>query len=188
MKKWIGMVTLLATGIVQAVTLSTSFNTQTTPSYDPDGTSLGSSVGFGWVVQLMEYYGGYASFDGGSVLASTTLGPNSSIPFKTFNISTDVGDSAINVYVRIFNDTTVDAADYYVNLGINGGADFYTTAAGSASVPDSFSCEGFSGTTTDTSARETWIEVVPEPATAGLLGISAFGLWLFRRAKKYYSI
>jgi len=27
---------------------------------------------------------------------------------------------------------------------------------------------------------------VPEPATAGLLGISALGLWLFRRAKNHY--
>lgn len=31
------------------------------------------------------------------------------------------------------------------------------------------------------------VSVVPEPAAAGLLGISAAALWLFRRAKNHYS-
>lgn len=135
------------------------------------------------MVQLVDYDGGYASVDATGVV----LGSGSLVAFRgmmaTFSGVYDVS-AGTSVYLRMFNAATVDAADYYVNLGTTGGADYYEVTGESA---EGVSFEtGFSGITTDTSASAQWIstDAVPEPATAGLLGISAGAIWLIRRLKK----
>jgi hypothetical protein len=182
MKKILLTIVCLVASIamVQAVTLTWTFNSLTTPSSDPSGTAFGS-VGADWVIQLVEYSGGYAGMTAGTVLGSGTLaGPPT---FKISNLSTDVGDSAVSVYVRLYNATSVGAADSYVNLGVNGGSGFYATAAGSSTVVESFTAEGVSGTTSDTSARGTWI-AIPEPGTMILFGLGSLVIAARRKFRK----
>jgi len=181
MKKFLLTIACLLTSLamVQAVSLTWSFDTNVTPSSDASGTSLGFAVGMGWVVELVEYSGGYAAAGAGNVLASTTMGPSDLAPFKSADFSVlNVGDSAISVYGRIF-----DGANHYVNLGVNGGAGFYTTAAGDSSVQEVTQAEGFSGTTIDPSARGTWI-AIPEPGTMILFGLGALVIAARKKFRK----
>jgi hypothetical protein len=181
MKKILLTIACLLTSLamVQAVTLTWNYNSSGTPSTDFSGTSLGFAVGYGWVVQLIEYDGGYESTgSAGSIVASTTMGPNPGVPFKTYNGLSDVGDSAISVYARI-----LDGAGNWVNLGVNGGAGSYTTAAGASTVSETFTAEGFSGTTSDTSARGTWI-AIPEPGTMILFGLGSLVIAARRKFRK----
>jgi hypothetical protein len=181
MKKILLTIACLLTSLamVQAVSLSWSFDSTVTPSSDASGTSLGFAVGMGWVVQLIEYDGGYAAAGAGNVITSTTVGPNASVPFKTAQlISYNVGDSAISVYARI-----LDGAGHYVNLGVNGGAGFYTTADGGSSVEESYVAEGFSGTGGTASSRGTWI-AIPEPGTMILFGLGGLVIAARRKFRK----
>jgi len=185
MKKILLTIACLLTSLamVQAVSLTWNYSSVITPSSDINGTSFATSpaLGFGWVVQLVEYSGGYAASGAGNVLATDSLGPNPGVPFKTVNIiGVDVGDSAISVYGRI-----IDGAGNYVNLGVNGGAGFYTTAAAGVSVQEITTAEGFSGSTGpgDTQARATWI-AIPEPGTMILFGLGALVIAARRKFRK----
>jgi len=184
MKKILLTIACLLTSLamVQAVSLAWVFQSDITPSSDWDGTSLGYAVGMGWVVELVEYDGGYSNVrmgQMGNVLASGVTGPSPLAPNKSVNIIQNVGDSAISVYARIF-----DGAGHYVNLGVNGGAGFHTTAAGDPSVQEIITAEGFNGQTpTDPTANGTWI-AIPEPGTIILFGLGALVIAARRKFRK----
>jgi hypothetical protein len=184
MKKILLTIACLLTSLamVQAVTLAWGYDSTVTPSQDTSGAAIGYAVGSQWVVQLVEYDGGYAASGAGNVLASTTMGPSPLAAFKSASFSENVGDSSISVYGRIYNATTIGAATHYVNLGVNGGAGFYTTAAGGSTVIESMTSEGFSGISTprDIQDRGTWV-AIPEPGTIILFGLG--GLIIAARKK-----
>jgi len=164
--------------MVQAVTVTWTFNSGTTPSTIADGTtSMSGATSFGWTIQLVEYSGGYATTSGGgNILGSTTLGPSPSLPFVFGSLGSNVGDTSANMYVRI-----IDGAGNWCNLGVNGGSAYYTSAAGGSSVQESFTAEAVNGPITqNTSAQGTWI-AIPEPGTIILFGLG--GLVIAARKK-----
>ena len=184
MKKILLTIACLLTSLamVQAVTLNWGFDSSATPSSDFGGTSLGYAVGNGWVVELVEYSGGYSDVtlgNMGNVLATTVTGPSPLASTKKASLSQNVGDSPISVYGRIF-----DGAGHYVNLGVNGGGGFYTTAAGVSTVIEKITAEGFNGQTpTDPTANGTWI-AIPEPGTIILFGLGALVIAARKKFRK----
>lgn len=168
---------LTSLAMVQAVTVNWTFDTTVTPSTDINGTSFATdtTLGLGWVVQLVEYSGGYAASGAGNILAAGALGPNAFVPFKSATDFTNVGDASISVYLRI-----IDGVGNWCNLGVNGGGSYLTTAAGDPSVQEGYVAQAVSGSTTDTSAQGTWI-AIPEPGTIILFGLG--GLIIAARKK-----
>jgi hypothetical protein len=152
---WAGVATNVVAG---------SWSSITTPSQTPDGTALGAAVGNGWLVEQVAYDSGFAAFDAGTVYQSTTIGPNESVPFKTFNLTGMNGASERTFYVRVCNASTASEATHYVNLGVvtTSGqiSPSYTAPVYSTedySTPVILTYEGFSGTTTDEQAHGQWI-------------------------------
>jgi hypothetical protein len=172
---------LTSLAMVQAIQLTWSYSSADDPSQDPSGTALGYPTGYGWVIQLVEYDGGYA--DGktgaGTVLASGVL---SGAPLAgrtvSFGQAVDLANGA-NVYARIYNGASFGAATHYVNMGVSGGAVYHTMAA-TGVVPEDAAFEGFSGTTLDPQANGSWI-AIPEPGTIILFGLG--GLIIAARKK-----
>lgn len=138
--------------------ITSSYSSLTTPSSDPSGTALGFAVGMGWVVEQVEYDGGYAAYNSGNVLYTAALGPNAFVPFKTVTFTSPTAPPSF--YLRIYNSADKLTATHYVNLGIDGGSDYYTPSS-VTSDSDTVQFEGFSRTTTDTSAHGTWIATPP---------------------------
>jgi hypothetical protein len=189
MKKILLTIACLLTSLamVQAVHLNWAWDSNVTPSSDINGTSFASDtfLGFGWVIQLVEYDSGYSNLqigDSGNVMAAGSLGPNTGVPFKSYSSpGTDVDNSG-TVYVRIYNATSVGDATHYVNLGVNGGAGYHTMAATGAD-PEDATFEGMSDTTTDPQARGSWI-AIPEPGTIILFGLGALVIAARKKFRK----
>jgi hypothetical protein len=184
MKKILLTIACLLTSLamVQAVSVKWTFNSSTTASSDPTGADF-STLGAGatWVIQLVEYSSDYASGLGGTDLATGALtGPPT---FRLGTGITDVGDLSRDVYVRLYNATTIGAATYYVNLGVSGSTDYLVTTAAGASVQDAYTAEGVSGITGDSSARGTWI-AIPEPGTMILFGLGSLVIAARRKFRK----
>ncbi|MCF7848595.1 MAG: hypothetical protein K9M45_07080 [Kiritimatiellales bacterium] len=158
-------------------------------STDPDGNSFAFANGFGWIVEQVEYDGGFAASDSGNIFGSTTLMPNIYVPFKAFNMENMNGPEERDFYIRVYNSTNKTEATYYVNLGVidadTGLVDAYYTApvypAGTVVEPIILSYEQFSGTTTDLQAHGQWIGAVPEAASISLIGLAAGGVLFVRR-------
>ncbi len=186
MKKVLLTIACLLTSLamVQAVQLNWFWKADSgAPSFGPGAQGSVASIGANWIIQLVEYDGGYASGIGGAgnVLDSGVL--NGPPTLKQYTGDKDVANSG-TVYIRLYNATSVGAATHYVNLGVNGGAGFHTMAASGAD-PEFFTGDlGIdNSTTTDTSARGTWV-VIPEPGTIILFGLGALVIAARKKFRK----
>ena len=87
-----------------------------------------------------------------------------------------VGLNGANVFARIYQDSTASVGSLYYDGSIVAAANLDLSAV-PAPTPTSYNFGGSSGVT-DNSLYST---VIPEPATVGLMGIAAAGLFASRR-------
>ena len=145
----------------------------------------GMSVGMSAITQDTTYpdTADYSAWSGWYAEAGNMLfnaGDSVSDAVTTFDRSFGVAgpaDATTVDYCMGFRLTT-DGTDYYY-----GYADFTVVKEGSSSLPVTITLNRVCYES-DANTAITVTEAVPEPATAGLLGISVCALWLFRRLKK----
>ena len=145
----------------------------------PGGVNIAGN-GAGWVIQLVEYSGGYAATAAaGNVLASGTLtGPP---VLKAYAGAYEIGNGT-DVYLRLFNSASTTIG-YYINLGVEGGSDYHSVASVGA-VPEYFTGDlGVSGAEGTAGDRGTWI-AIPEPGTMILFGLGALVIAARRKFRK----
>jgi hypothetical protein len=119
---------LLVATISQATFVNLTWSNSENPSYGPDFYNFQNSSS-GWLIEVVEYENPYPLFDSennsGNVLASGTIGPTSSAPFRNFNIIVDIPEGT-KIYLRLYSANTKSGAGWCANLGTSDGEPYYT--------------------------------------------------------------
>jgi hypothetical protein len=167
MKTTIFTFLLLVTTICQATYVNLTWSNSTTPSYGPSGENMQSSS-YGWVVEVVEYDRQYALATYGNVLATGTIGPDSSAPFRSYNVLVDIPEGT-KVYLRVYNATTKSMSYCYANLAPETGQQYYTVK----SYEDSINLESISeGVTLNASKHGVWADICATYLTYNIYKVS----------------
>ena len=193
MKKITTLVAAFAAATVASADISVNFAASGTglliegATFPPTGSTI---LGAGNLVQLVwsDSNAGYQSDDlglslvaaGETILATTTtsIGGNFNAGSGVYG-DADVGGVDINngyFFARVFDSAAPVANAYFLEMGIEGSSltEYSNLDAGSV-YSDSLNDIGF----TAIDFQDT--QVIPEPATIGLLGIAGAGLYAARR-------
>jgi hypothetical protein len=112
----------------------------------------------------------------GEIALKTTVATSAGVVVPSIlEIYDFVGINDGYMFARLFQDTSISAGDYYVETGLIGaGLTDYDE-----NTPTTQYIDSFNSTAMDIDSQG--LQVIPEPATIGLMGIAGLGMFLARR-------